>query len=474
MKRFNRRDRNILWKGAKGAGNAVYGAATGNYQRFKRGMSQYGSAWGDVARDAYKGWSSGGARPRLSGRKRARISSVARGPPTGPPQFIRNIRLAKRRASYGSAVRSFRRARRGRRVRVGKMAARGAMIKTETGGEVTDPECTFVGHATCAPEKVLRVICMAIVRKLFAQAGVQIKAFTDDPKEWVTPTGSNGIGRIRYYYSNAETSAVTQRPIVLAATDNYDDMVTTLVNDIKGQFAGLNQPQIHKFDLELYTQVGAGEHGNIPRRLECDKMYITLNMSSEMTIQNRTVAATAGTGDEHRDATDVQNNPLEGYSYYCSGNSFRLASRKNTGAGTEMGPDLTYGDITSTYTAFNTVSTEDGENTKRPPNAYFFKNTKRSRKTRLMPGGLLRSKLKWSKTYHINKLMRMLEHWFHANTTEGTSVFIGTARVFAWEKLMHTRGLSEPDMVVGYEVNNFYGATVSCGRIGIVCEKDIA
>jgi hypothetical protein len=395
--------------------------------------------------------------------------------PGGPSKRPRVGTGGKRNARYSSFVRDLRRARRGVRVRVSKMAARGAMIKTETGGEVSDPQCTFVGHTTCAPEKVLRVIVMAILRKMFGLYGIKIKAFTDSPLEWVSPQGTANIGAFEYYWSDGEVSAVTQTTVSLLRADNYDDMVTSIVNSFKTTFGTVNQPQLHKFDLGINTQPSSGAAvENLPRRLECDKMYVTLTMNSELTIQNRTVAATAGTGDEHRDATDVQNNPLEGYSYYCNGNTFRLANRKNTGAHTEMGPDLTYGDITNTYTAFNTVDVHDGENTKRPPNAHFFKNTKRSGKQRIMPGGMLRSKLKWKKTYHVNKLMRLLEHWFHANTTEGTSVFIGTARVFAWEKLMHTRGLTEPDMNVGYECNNFYGAFVQCRAMGIVCEKDIA
>jgi hypothetical protein len=414
---------------------------------------------------------------RLSSRKRGKTSS--RRTVKGKRRVVRRFKPpavsgGKGRARYASAVTGFKRARRGRFVRVGKMAARGAMIKTETGGEVTDPECTFVGHTTCAPEKVLRVTIMAIVRKLFAKAGISIKAFTDDPQEWVTPVATQSTGSFVYYYSNAEVSAITERSIAMLAADNYDDLVTSVVTDMKTQFAGVSQPQLHKFDLILNTQPATGAHVLLPRRIECDKMFITLTMNSELTIQNRTVAATGGTGDEHRDMTDVQNNPLEGYSYYCTGNSFRVANRKNTGAHVEWGPDLTYGQITQTNAAVVAVDAHDGENTKRPPNAFYFKNTKRSAKQRLMPGGLMRSKLKWNKTYHINKLFRLLEHWFHDNATEGTSVFIGSSRMFGWEKLMHTRDASEPNMIVGYEVNNFYGASVKCGALGVVCEKDIA
>lgn len=399
--------------------------------------------------------------------KRKRVAGGGGG--RKPPSFKH-----KGKARYSSPAVWSGKFRRQRRVRVGKIAAYGAMIKTEYGGEVTDPECVFVGHSTCAPEKVLRVAVMAILRRLFKKAGIDIKAFSDSPREWVSPpSGASGVGNFIYYFSDGEVSAVTERQIGMGLSDNYDDLATSIVSDMKTQFASVNQPHLHKFDLMLFTQNSVTAHPTVPHRLEASKLFVDLVLGSELTIQNRTIASTGGTGDEHRDATDVQNNPLEGYGYYCSGNSFRLASRKSTTAFPEFGPDLTYGQITQTYTTVNSNNAEDGANVIRPPNAFFFKNTKRTQKHRVMPGTMKKSSLKWRKTYHINKLMRLLEHWFAANGVEGTSVFIGSARMFAWEKLMHTRGATEPDMIVGYECNNFYGATVKMGRLGVVCEKDV-
>jgi hypothetical protein len=378
-------------------------------------------------------------------------------------------------SSYRSTARMGRKFKRGRKTRVSKLAAYGAMIKTETGGEVTHPECVYVGHATCAPEKVLRVAVMALLRKLFALKGIYIKAFTDSPRERQGPPATARIGAFQYYWKDGEVGAITEQVVTLNATDNYDNMVDNIIIDFKTRFAPVNLPVIEAFELRLDTQE-ATSVTMLPARLLTNNMRVSLFMTSEMSIQNRTVAATAGTGDEHRDANDVQNNPLEGYCYYTKSNTFRVAQRDQYATSTtyaEFGPDLTYGDITLTPASAG-LNAQDQENLKRPVTHSYFRSCTRSRRHSIQPGQIRKSKLKNSVTMKFNMLLRKLEHWFHNSTTEGLTVFIGSARMFGFEKLMHTRATNEPDMIVGYEVNNFYGATIRCGKIGIVVEKDIA
>jgi hypothetical protein len=373
----------------------------------------------------------------------------------------------KIKARYSGPVTSLRRFKGQRRWRVSKAASLGAMIKTETGGEVTDSECAFIGHSLCAPEKILRVFVMSLVRMLFRKSGILFKSFTDFPNEWTGGPASSKLADLHYYYKDGEAGARVKRTIAFA-TGRYNDFVDAIVTDIKTAFATVNQPTFLRFELALETQE-ATSVPVLPTTVNVDKMFLHLSMSSELSVQNRTVSTTAMSVSDNL-VNNVNNNPLEGYSYYCAGNTFRTAHQDSTSE--EFGPDLTYGQITQGHDTL--VSAQDKENLKRPPMPSYFRNTKRYGKHRLMPGGIKKSNLKAYKVLHVNKFIRLLEHWLHANTTEGTSIFLGTAKMFAWEKLMHTRGVAEPNMIVGYECNNFYSCYITTSPSGIVVEKDIA
>ena len=361
---------------------------------------------------------------------------------------------------------------RGSTVTLSQTAKYGAAMRTEKGGIVDQDKCVYIGHSTCASEKVLRIVFHALVRKIYRKAGMDFESFKE-PVGRMTNRPAFPIGEIKMYYIGDAGSDLSEHVHVITQDQTYEAVADDLLADVKGVYAASStQKPTYKY-LEFYPYIQGGAVTAIAPtvKVKLENVFCMVKVSSELTLQNRTLAATAGSSDRH----DVENNPVEGYSYMGSYNGMRLRYQdKPGGSGNHpaMLANVNDGHIELDPDDSNLTANEQ-DMLQRPPLAHALLHSKRSAKQRIGPGILRRSKLFVTKKMSFNQVLRTFRGYLNGGSGFSQITYFGNNRIFAFEKMMHTSAGDEPNINIGWEVNNLYQAY--CFEKGSLCimDKDV-
>lgn len=367
-------------------------------------------------------------------------------------------------------------------VRVGKTsyASKGALIRTEKGGVVTQDKCVYVGHTNNARDKVMRVVFHALIRKLAKMMGNDFNSFKAEQDHDGASVVSSIHYRVFYFLGDdKEKFTYVYAPGADPTWESVaDGLLAGLKSDIQTQLqarvtAGAGDYKKGSSRINLYEIFAYTSNANYTpiARIPLHQAFVKVFLKSELTIQNRTLANSGANPEHHDSMLDVENNPVEGWAYGTGGNGFMLAFNDDYVAPSvqALGDDES-GLITMDPSDAN-LTTNQQDLYQRPPRAWAFRNTRRQVRVRLPPGGLKRSSCMSSKTVHINKLVNMYASWWKGLENDYKN-YLGTSKMYAFEKMMHTN-VTEPDMSIGYEVNNLYGAIVYYKTPKVMVDKDI-
>lgn len=491
---FTRGDARDLWKATKGAGRAVKGIFTVDYPEFKKGISQYGEVWRDaVAKPLYNEF----INPSRSGTVVSRRYSA---PQVGGTRFIGNQRLIKRPLlpAKGPAPKRLRlggggsrrmpiggpwhgpkrkrtyfttgiysgRFRKGRRPKYTKFSKYGAILRTEKGGVVSNDKCVYIGHSNAPRSQLALIFCQALVRHLAAKNGMEFSSFKDKIQKPQAAVGQSP-GDLFYTYQTEEDQELTTATVALTNDMTWEALASTLRTSFQGFATGNDHPRLHEMWFVWETEDVAAQTAGPPRRLLLANAYIQIWTSSEITIQNRTLANTTANPEHHDSMLDVENNPLEGKSYYTNTNGFIRKWRNAFGASKATGF------IANDSTGLINVDPDDAQFSseetallQRPPLPNMFYNTKGYGKIRLGPGHLKRNTLVSRWNVSVNQFFRKMEKYFKDINEDGR-VFYGKSQMYAFEKMMHTTDAEEPDLNIGYEINNIFKARIYSRKANI-------
>jgi hypothetical protein len=363
---------------------------------------------------------------------------------------------------------------RGKKVTYSTFVKKGALLRTEKGGIVEQDKCIYVGHTTSCAEKVMITACQALIRKLFKKLGHDFESFKE-PISRHTSAPAFTIGSLKGYYTAADGEDLNSFTITVSSGNTYETIASNLLSQIKLDMVGTADPShINYKYLEWWpvTQDAAAQPVMPLVKIKLENLSVTHSIQSELTLQNRTLANSGANPEHHDSMLDVENNPLEGYSYSGAYNGMRLRFRDQTG-GTHP---VLFGDQSSGLIELDpddvNLSTNEQDLLQRPPRPQMLMSAKRSGRVRLGPGQLKRSYLKSVKTLKWNALIHKFAQYLH-NSSQKFIQYYGHNRIYAFEKMMHTTDATEPDMSIGYEINTSYACYVMEKGALVLQDKDV-
>lgn len=433
--------------------NSVLSAA-----RAVRRLSRYAPSWGSVrsaARRFYRSYtSSGDASPGMVSAGRARRAARRRRPararrPTRSfqtpdryrpkPRKLGPLRSAstyegnyKGKLPSGSAYRG-----------ITKAEKLGYVIEFESGGILSDQEAVYMAHGMPL-QVLLESVCGAMARRVLLKWGMSIKSWNQnqltgsatDLFQWniaykATPTGpivsANSVGALG-----------TTTPLTFAI-----DLANLLCSQITAALLYFEPVTIRA----VWNRSAAADFVEEYRR-ECKDIDVFLWFNSNLTVQNRTPAAT-GAADE-TSALDVANNPVNVKVFKCGSNHISVKSEE--AALTEF---LNL-NIATGFDGLGTATANFPAGLKKVPDWHSFNNTYSQSRSTIGPGNMKDDVLKIVKKMTFSQFIFKMMHYLRtgtssAATTNGAEVKF-PSKMLGFDRRLDTR-TSEPPVTIGYELN---------------------
>lgn len=310
-------------------------------------------------------------------------------------------RTAYRKSTLGTyAGKTKRSTKKGMNVAVNKYAKYGVVTNRETTDAIEDEDCVYVGHSSVAVSPLIRTAWYAVIKKLFAKAGIQIRDFTEivELEEnyrvelFLRSTENDDIlsySNISYTAGVATYEAVANDKSLWVLNNYFDTVYENL-----------------RFHEIILVQEKQGQE-DVLAKLILDQMNIHYFSKSTLRMQNRTQPA----GIEGvAEADDVNNVPLTGRSYLCKGANPVWTGRS---LGDVLGtPNKLYGFVIDAGNGFIQKAAQQETNwnqydsrrraLREPVLPKNFKNCYKSAKQRLQPGQIKISTLYDSRKMDFN------------------------------------------------------------------------
>lgn len=395
----------------------------------------------------------------------------------GPPRINSRVKMSNRRNRlrvFQGTYRSAGRFARGKpkRSKVSKYNMKGSVKVAERRGVATDSQCLYIGHGV-APTEALYSACRGVIKKLFQKGGLNVVNFQNTP---IVDTGKAFQLKIAYsprapaqnifdaniYMTTTGTIGATNVPI------SYDTFAQNFANLIRTETVSRNTDDkavLQIFSIELYlVSYNGGSPTTVPMStLEGDQLFLEIDVTSTLQIQNRTLASTGTNGVEQL-ATNIENNPLRGKIYYSKkwGNAIQLNYRQ-TGLSNFTGliVDPLEGIFTESGTDMANQSTDSKYMFQKPPPAWMF-NAMKSSNISLAPGRIKYDSVKFKAKLKFNTFLSKINKLLcNADLDELVEVPFGKLHMLAFEKLMDTGEDGEPSVDIGYEITQTYKSFVT-------------
>lgn len=372
---------------------------------------------------------------------------------------------------YGGNSRYVGKFRRGGNVNYNKFAKLGFLMRTEKGGVVTQDKCLYVGHSTGAQEKIKRVLFSAIIRKLFKKVGHEFASF----KEEASLSHASRFGVVKLDFALSQEGTILGEDNASTAVEaghTYETVVTNLMTAYDVATSSTNYSvHLHSIRFIPVTDAAASGLETMEFKLHLSGARIIMFVSSNLKIQNRTLSSSHTEDANHAYISDsVENNPLQGKSYYGFGNGFRYGWSNDAANSTEFFCNPLSGLITADPDEA-TLTAELKDLLQRPPSSRLLRHCKGSGGVMLNPGLIKGSTLRYNLNTTIDALLSALVPYSSEPATHHFR--FGKSRMFALEKMMHTDDANEPDISIGYEVNNFYMGYIVCKTPSVTVDKDV-
>lgn len=310
------------------------------------------------------------------------------------------------------------------------------------GGVVSDAESVLVGHGAPA-FTLLRTICGALVRKLFARGGM---TYNDEFELTSIPMDQM---RLDYEFRTDWEGASSGRNILFVAPCSYATVIDDWVTDIITALAGGAYSDFIMVRMALFPI------GTSPLikwvRMDLAGAKVQFKVRNSVVLQNRTL----GNAATDKESTDVTRNPIRGKLYCIRNSSFRTKT-VIVGGGANAGAHL------SPETGFQSRTNFGSINGVRQ--AGDILGLKFSKNVFLNPGETMRSFVGNEGTISIYLFFRKLLKYLRTTSvvnrlTDGDLIYFGDSKWYEFQKYCDTNtGTSNVDL--GYDVTTVVGCKI--------------
>lgn len=344
---------------------------------------------------------------------------------------------------------------------------KGFMHTHEIHGIVTDPDCVYVGMSAVSSYVAVELVAQALLRRLFEKCIKQpinnIKAPIQGYHNSGASTGFNSDGfKIQLETINLSTGASS-------FIDYETQAPTDSIYDIVGE-AGISVPVAPRWpafmtQMHNWCTKNSEDSSNIigPAKLHIyrkdgnsaafwvhsgaiDLRTVKVHMfgKADMKIQNRTLAADAGT-----DSDNVTANPLVGYQYEFNSSCPAFKDSTQTPGSFRIARMLDVGGVVLARGASMTAA---GDVLKEPPKPQFFMNCVKSSKITLDPGALKYSSVNYGFTKPFIAALKTIGFQNTAAGILGQQYRNdGRCKMFALEDMINVNALQ--NIAIAYEIN---------------------
>lgn len=375
-------------------------------------------------------------------------SMLRRKPKAVPAKFITKGSLApkfraKKRVNYNGTAYS----------------KQGVIGKYEIRGVTTDPDAIYVGHCTMPEEHTLDLAIAALLRKQFRMSGIEVE-------QWDSNLGHENsftVGEFHYNWRPSSTGGVSSNSVTMVAATTLRNVVGAIRADWRTQFAAHDDAQLDSVWLVLRQDTVANAPNNVSGYLNVNRLTLHYRNTSNMVVQNRTLATTA-TGDESN-RNDIANNPLTGKLYQGSGNGLKLPIKDDLQPQDTLIANATEGLISAVPA---TMSNAQFRAFRRPPLGRVLQGCKSWGGIFLNPGNIRTSKLYTTKVVKFNTLIAALSDRFSVNFNGPPKKWwFGKCAIVGLQKRCDT-GTEEPSISVGYEIEQRFECYLSNERADFI------
>ena len=404
-----------------------------------------------------------GARQLVRTARAAGMSSLGR--PTLPMRKRRRLpqeRRVVRRPMRGNFRGNFKKP---RKFKPGSFSKYGVIRTVESGAVLSGPDCVYVGH-TFGVYSLWQTTLSAIIRRLFEKAGISIKTMLDKVQGDSGGTYTTSPGDVQITHQNFNGGALQVLTYPIPADSTFEEVMQGLQTLLYSAISATDTS--FQFSMiRWHPSKDATEGYTMNAQIDLSMAKVHFGCYSSLTLQNRTSSSSAA-GQDETSALDVANNPVQGKSYAGGGNGATLRGFNNSlNVAVPIG-DPTNGVISPSLGA---LTPEQFLIYKRPASANAFNFVKKTGSVRLGPGALKKDHLKFDQSMLINTLLRRIKPMLDVSQAAAliTPIRSGISsfNMFGFEKMCNTRTL-EPDIDIGYEINQTYRARITEGKRGLM------
>lgn len=336
-----------------------------------------------------------------------------------------------------------------------KHSISGIVQKSEFGSVRTDAvnDVVYVAQSTAPPQFMLQCMVAALIKKLFALNGIQIKSF-----ESVLLQGQQYPMQIKLDYKLLDGGVVTSQTFAISTTDTLNNIRGAIYLFLLGRVGDLAIDQYLRITLlDDYTGwVGAARV--LRASIDLSTASFRFDCKSILKIQNRTINSTGNDQDN-----DVDNVPLYGkyFDYNTNGTIFRDYNQPSIASPSQVTTTPFYG-VLSTAAPDTTLTSMYKE----VPLQSQFVGCKKSGKSHLDPGEIKTSVVTDSFNISFVKLVKTLTVKGTALVAnENTQVWLGKSRLFSWERMIQPAANSAINQYsIAYEHQLNVGCTMYVKR----------
>lgn len=337
-----------------------------------------------------------------------------------------------------------------------KFSKSGAILKYQLGGVAQDGTApiVFIGHATVPQDEGMKVLAMALIRKLLKMAGTEIEDWGALPA-----TGTYDHGEITFRWQNfpqqgPQVNSYTQ---VWTAGQSVHDAAISMVANWKTQIQFADQAAMYDIKWVPFTDTIGNNNEGTHAYIKFSQLSFEFKSYSNLAIQNRTEAASVA-GEDNRN--NVTNNPLTGKMYHSTGNGMTFRLNEDTGFGETLLADGTTGIIAPLYSS---MAARQQNAYRMPPAGRDIVGCKRESGIYLNPGNIRSSKLISTNVISSDKYWNQMSDVFRidASSLGRTKCTLGKSQVLAMQ-LRCNVGAGEGTISIGYEVERTIECYIRC------------
>lgn len=329
----------------------------------------------------------------------------------------------------------------------------GVVHSTETIGSVTDNDCVYIVNEVINSRDVIKYMVAAVFRKLLEKAGIRVQGMDRSPFDKEAGDSNELQYHITVIRQNHFSGAQTVTTKDILAADSFNDMVDFFKNLFEqycsgfGELHNQNMDEPHK--VTLWTGPNDGSTVTILSQMLFNEVFVDIYGTAQLKVQNRT-KATGGS----EDAENINNNPLQGWSYLFNGVPKAKANGRITGganAATVYFERMAYPKGVQTFGGNLVAMAPDF---KEPPFPKQFWNCFKASNIRLEPGAMKMFATRKSKRGNFLKILKSIR--LQLDLTGGYSTYsIFPVQMIAMEDVINANAAET--ISVQYEVQRVLG-----------------